>query len=146
MMFLAGVAVGGLVSGIISDKYGRKKTLLASILVQCTLGNHAAPIPITITLAINLQAQWSLLPLGMSCTWCSDACWASFLSLWSSAASFWPSNSWVATGGPSRAFRICFQWLLDIAPFLAWPTCWTIGGTCSWPCLCLVLCFSSHGE
>lgn len=38
MMFLAGVAVGGLVSGIISDKYGRKKTLLASIIVQATLG------------------------------------------------------------------------------------------------------------
>ncbi|XP_019762467.1 organic cation transporter protein isoform X2 [Dendroctonus ponderosae] len=45
MMFLAGVAVGGLVSGIISDKYGRKRTLLASILVQCTLGTLIAFAP-----------------------------------------------------------------------------------------------------
>ncbi|CAG9773021.1 unnamed protein product [Ceutorhynchus assimilis] len=45
MVFLAGVAVGGLVSGIISDKYGRKKTLLASIFVQCTLGTIIAFVP-----------------------------------------------------------------------------------------------------
>lgn len=38
MMFLAGVTLGGLVSGIISDKYGRKKTLMASILIQTLLG------------------------------------------------------------------------------------------------------------
>ncbi|KAL1509462.1 hypothetical protein ABEB36_004191 [Hypothenemus hampei] len=45
MMFLAGVAVGGLVSGIISDKYGRKKTLLTSISVQCILGTLIAFAP-----------------------------------------------------------------------------------------------------
>ncbi|XP_066252579.1 organic cation transporter protein-like isoform X2 [Euwallacea similis] len=45
MVFLAGVAVGGLVSGIISDKYGRKKTLLTSIFVQCTLGTIIAFAP-----------------------------------------------------------------------------------------------------
>ncbi|XP_060526541.1 organic cation transporter protein-like isoform X2 [Cylas formicarius] len=45
MMFLAGVAVGGLVCGIISDKYGRKKTLLASIFIQSTLGTVIALAP-----------------------------------------------------------------------------------------------------
>lgn len=38
MVFLAGVALGGLVSGIISDKYGRKKTLMTSIFLQALLG------------------------------------------------------------------------------------------------------------
>ncbi|XP_050294234.1 organic cation transporter protein-like isoform X2 [Anthonomus grandis grandis] len=45
MMFLAGVALGGLVSGIISDKYGRKRTLLASIFIQCTIGTTIAFAP-----------------------------------------------------------------------------------------------------
>ncbi|EEZ98159.1 organic cation transporter protein isoform X1 [Tribolium castaneum] len=38
MMFLGGVAIGGLVCGILSDKYGRKKTLMASVLLQTILG------------------------------------------------------------------------------------------------------------
>lgn len=38
MVFLGGVAVGGLVSGIISDRYGRKKTLLGSVAIQTILG------------------------------------------------------------------------------------------------------------
>lgn len=40
MVFLAGVALGGLVSGIISDKYGRKKTLMTSIFLQALLGRY----------------------------------------------------------------------------------------------------------
>lgn len=39
MVFLAGVAIGGLVCGILSDKYGRKRTLMASILIQTLLGS-----------------------------------------------------------------------------------------------------------
>lgn len=42
MVFLAGVALGGLVSGIISDKYGRKKTLMTSIFLQALLGTSTA--------------------------------------------------------------------------------------------------------
>lgn len=38
MMFLAGVAIGGLVSGIVSDKYGRKRTLMTSVTLQTILG------------------------------------------------------------------------------------------------------------
>lgn len=38
MMFLAGVAIGGLICGIISDKCGRKRTLMASLLIQSILG------------------------------------------------------------------------------------------------------------
>ncbi|KAJ3665869.1 hypothetical protein Zmor_001334 [Zophobas morio] len=38
MMFLGGVAIGGLVCGILSDKYGRKRTLMASVLLQTILG------------------------------------------------------------------------------------------------------------
>ncbi|XP_030756002.1 organic cation transporter protein-like [Sitophilus oryzae] len=45
MMFLAGVAVGGLVSGMVSDKYGRKKTLIASVFMQCSLGTMVAFAP-----------------------------------------------------------------------------------------------------
>lgn len=40
MMFLAGVAIGGLVCGILSDKYGRKRTLMASVLIQSLLGEY----------------------------------------------------------------------------------------------------------
>lgn len=45
MMFLAGVAIGGLVSGIISDHYGRKKTLMASVTLQTILGTSIAFCP-----------------------------------------------------------------------------------------------------
>lgn len=38
MMFLGGVAIGGLICGILSDKYGRKKTLMASVFFQTLLG------------------------------------------------------------------------------------------------------------
>ncbi|XP_065353335.1 organic cation transporter protein-like isoform X2 [Cloeon dipterum] len=38
MTFLAGVAIGGLVSGMISDKFGRKRTLLISIFAQIVCG------------------------------------------------------------------------------------------------------------
>nr|CAD7408877.1 unnamed protein product [Timema poppensis] len=34
MMFLAGVALGGLISGMISDRFGRKKTLMGSLVLQ----------------------------------------------------------------------------------------------------------------
>lgn len=34
MMFLAGVAVGGLVSGMVSDRFGRKRTLMGSLVLQ----------------------------------------------------------------------------------------------------------------
>ncbi|XP_017782628.1 PREDICTED: organic cation transporter protein-like isoform X2 [Nicrophorus vespilloides] len=45
MMFLGGVAIGGLASGVISDKYGRKKTLIASVLIQTFLGVSIAFAP-----------------------------------------------------------------------------------------------------
>ncbi|KAJ8959922.1 hypothetical protein NQ314_006124 [Rhamnusium bicolor] len=45
MMFLAGVAIGGLVCGILSDKYGRKRTLMASVLIQSLLGTAIAFSP-----------------------------------------------------------------------------------------------------
>lgn len=38
MMFLVGIAFGGLVCGIISDKFGRKRTLMLSVLLQTVLG------------------------------------------------------------------------------------------------------------
>lgn len=38
MMFLGGVAFGGLICGMLSDRYGRKKTLMASVFVQSLLG------------------------------------------------------------------------------------------------------------
>ncbi|XP_018329055.1 organic cation transporter protein-like isoform X2 [Agrilus planipennis] len=43
--FLAGVALGGLICGVFSDKYGRKRTLMASILIQTLLGVTIAVIP-----------------------------------------------------------------------------------------------------
>ncbi|XP_034253034.1 organic cation transporter protein-like isoform X2 [Thrips palmi] len=42
MTFLAGVALGGLVSGMISDKFGRKKTLLSSLIAQIMVGTIIA--------------------------------------------------------------------------------------------------------
>ncbi|XP_014283794.1 organic cation transporter protein [Halyomorpha halys] len=38
MMYLMGVAVGGLVCGYISDRFGRKKTLMFSLLCQMVIG------------------------------------------------------------------------------------------------------------
>lgn len=38
MTFLAGVAFGGLICGIMSDKFGRKKTLMFSVLIQTLVG------------------------------------------------------------------------------------------------------------
>lgn len=40
MVFLGGVALGGLVSGVISDKYGRKRTLMASVFLQTVIGKY----------------------------------------------------------------------------------------------------------
>lgn len=37
MMFLAGVAAGGLVSGMVSDRFGRKRTLMGSLVLQICL-------------------------------------------------------------------------------------------------------------
>lgn len=45
MVFLAGVALGGLLCGILSDKYGRKRTLMASVLLQTILGTVIAFAP-----------------------------------------------------------------------------------------------------
>ncbi|GJQ74449.1 hypothetical protein Trydic_g21319 [Trypoxylus dichotomus] len=45
MMFLAGVAIGGFVCGLISDKFGRKKTLMGSVLIQTILGVLIAVTP-----------------------------------------------------------------------------------------------------
>ncbi|KAK3925868.1 Organic cation transporter protein [Frankliniella fusca] len=42
MTFLAGVALGGLVSGMISDKFGRKKTLLSALIAQIVVGTVIA--------------------------------------------------------------------------------------------------------
>jgi OCT family organic cation transporter-like MFS transporter 4/5 len=38
MIFLMGVATGGLVSGMLSDKFGRKKMLFISAVLQSTFG------------------------------------------------------------------------------------------------------------
>lgn len=38
MVFLAGVAIGGLVGGLVSDRYGRKRTLMVSVLLQTIIG------------------------------------------------------------------------------------------------------------
>ncbi|KAG5894036.1 hypothetical protein JTB14_037882 [Gonioctena quinquepunctata] len=45
MTFLAGVAIGGLVCGVLSDKYGRKRTLMASVLIQSILSTIIAFSP-----------------------------------------------------------------------------------------------------
>ncbi|XP_071449649.1 organic cation transporter protein-like [Hetaerina americana] len=45
MTFLAGVAIGGLVSGLLSDRFGRKKTLMASLALQITFGSILAATP-----------------------------------------------------------------------------------------------------
>lgn len=45
MTFLCGVAVGGLVGGIISDKYGRKRTLMMCVFLQALLGTIIAITP-----------------------------------------------------------------------------------------------------
>lgn len=45
MLFLCGVAVGGLVCGIISDKYGRKRTLLASVFIQGVIATSISFVP-----------------------------------------------------------------------------------------------------
>ncbi|CAH2011448.1 unnamed protein product [Acanthoscelides obtectus] len=52
MMFLGGVAIGGLVCGILSDKYGRKRTLMASVLIQTILGCAIAFSPWFLVYAI----------------------------------------------------------------------------------------------
>ncbi|XP_025407677.1 organic cation transporter protein-like isoform X3 [Sipha flava] len=45
MMFLMGVAFGGFFSGLVSDRFGRKKTLMASLIMQLTLGILVAICP-----------------------------------------------------------------------------------------------------
>lgn len=45
MTFLAGVAFGGLVGGIFSDKYGRKRMLICAIFLQALLGTLIAVTP-----------------------------------------------------------------------------------------------------
>ncbi|KAK6640769.1 hypothetical protein RUM44_012466 [Polyplax serrata] len=45
MVFLAGVAIGGLISGIISDRFGRKKTLMTSLMLQIIVGVIIAFVP-----------------------------------------------------------------------------------------------------
>ncbi|XP_050532555.1 organic cation transporter protein-like isoform X2 [Daktulosphaira vitifoliae] len=45
MMFLMGVAFGGFFSGLVSDRFGRKKTLMASLIMQLTLGIFVALCP-----------------------------------------------------------------------------------------------------
>ncbi|XP_050437931.1 organic cation transporter protein-like isoform X2 [Adelges cooleyi] len=45
MMFLLGVAFGGFFSGLVSDRFGRKKTLMASLIMQLTLGIMVALCP-----------------------------------------------------------------------------------------------------
>lgn len=38
MLFLAGVATGGILSGYLSDKFGRKKMLFISVVLQTIFG------------------------------------------------------------------------------------------------------------
>lgn len=38
MFFLLGVATGGVVSGVLSDKFGRKKMLFSSVVLQTIFG------------------------------------------------------------------------------------------------------------
>ncbi|XP_031334748.1 organic cation transporter protein-like [Photinus pyralis] len=45
MTFLAGVAVGGLVGGIFSDRYGRKRMLMCAVFLQALLGTLIAVTP-----------------------------------------------------------------------------------------------------
>ncbi|XP_022192162.1 organic cation transporter protein isoform X2 [Nilaparvata lugens] len=45
MMFLLGVAIGGLASGFFSDRLGRKNTLMVSLLLQIVLGLSIAFVP-----------------------------------------------------------------------------------------------------
>ncbi|XP_025194418.1 organic cation transporter protein-like isoform X1 [Melanaphis sacchari] len=45
MMFLMGVAFGGFFSGLVSDRFGRKKTLMASLIMQLALGILVAICP-----------------------------------------------------------------------------------------------------
>ncbi|XKL61760.1 hypothetical protein PGB90_001593 [Kerria lacca] len=45
MMFLLGVAFGGFFSGLVSDRFGRKKTLMASLFLQIILGILVALSP-----------------------------------------------------------------------------------------------------
>lgn len=44
-MFLGGVALGGIICGWLSDKYGRKKTLMISVLLQTIIGILIAFVP-----------------------------------------------------------------------------------------------------
>ncbi|XP_014283802.1 organic cation transporter protein [Halyomorpha halys] len=45
LLFLVGVAVGGFVSGLISDRFGRKQTLMVSLLAQILIGMAIAYAP-----------------------------------------------------------------------------------------------------
>ncbi|XP_065222264.1 organic cation transporter protein-like isoform X2 [Planococcus citri] len=45
MMFLLGVALGGFFSGLVSDRFGRKKTLMTSLLLQIIIGILVAVSP-----------------------------------------------------------------------------------------------------
>ncbi|XP_049783375.1 organic cation transporter protein-like [Schistocerca cancellata] len=45
MTFLTGVAVGGLVSGLVSDKFGRKRTLMVSLALQISVATVMAFSP-----------------------------------------------------------------------------------------------------
>ncbi|KAL0276171.1 UNVERIFIED_CONTAM: hypothetical protein PYX00_003794 [Menopon gallinae] len=52
MSFLAGVAIGGLVSGMVSDRLGRKKTLMVSLCLQIVIGVTIAFVPILEVFAV----------------------------------------------------------------------------------------------
>lgn len=55
MIFLIGVATGGIISGMLSDKFGRKKMLFISALFQSFFGKYLLVCELTYPVAVEPQ-------------------------------------------------------------------------------------------
>lgn len=60
MIFLVGVATGGIISGMLSDKFGRKKMLFISAVFQSFFGKYLSVLLVCILLWLAHDAPFSL--------------------------------------------------------------------------------------
>ncbi|XP_059481179.1 organic cation transporter protein-like [Neocloeon triangulifer] len=67
MAFLLGVTIGGLVSGVVSDRFGRRKTLAIFLAIQIAVGTGIAFVPwLWLFMALRFCLGWSCVSVVFS--------------------------------------------------------------------------------